>query len=198
MIDSQPGVVEMEEEEKDVFFGVINRFIGFFSLEAQRKTTNDTANEYPFVAMDTRQVYEQLKFVKKYLGMSDQGPVYSLVDVGCGFGNVLLFAEQLSFDVYGIEKDEFTVPLAVRFFGEDKIEQADIRTYPNYDRFDVIYYFCPLPNHDPQKKLERYIEDRMKVGAILIANRKKSSEIDEDSRFKRLSDSLPVWQKVSA
>ena len=99
--------------------------------------------------------------------------------------------------VYGIEKDEFTVPLAVRFFGEDKIEQADIRTYPNYDRFDVIYYFCPLPNHDPQKKLERYIEDRMKVGAILIANRKKSMDIDEDSRFKRLSDILPIWKKVS-
>ena len=81
MIDAQPEMVEMPEEEKDVFFGVINRFIGFFSLEAQRKTTNDTANEYPFVAMDTRQVYEQLKFVKKYLGMSDQGPVCSLVDV---------------------------------------------------------------------------------------------------------------------
>jgi len=197
MTDSQLGMMEMAEEEKDVFFGVINRFIGFFSLEAQRKTTNDTSSEYPFVAMDTRQVYEQLKFVKNYLGMSDEGPDFSLVDLGCGFGNVLLFAEQLSFDVYGIEKDEFTVPLAVRLFGEDKIEQADIRTYPNYERFDVIYYFCPLPNHEPQKKLERNIEDRMKVGAILIANRKKSSEIEDDSRFKRLSDSLPIWQKVS-
>lgn len=197
MTDSQLGIVEMAEEEKDVYFGVINRFIGFFSLEAQRMTTNDTSSEYPFVAMDTRQVYEQLKFVKKYLRMSDKGPGFSLVDVGCGFGNVLIFAEQLLFDVYGIEKDEFTLPIATRFFGEEKIEQADIRSYPNYDRFDVIYYFCPLPNHEPQRKLERYIEDRMKIGAILIANRKKSMEIEEDSRFKRLSDSLPIWQKVS-
>ena len=197
MTELQSEMVEMAEEEKDVFFGIINRFIGFFSLEAQRKTTNDTSSEYPFVAMDTRQVYEQLKFVRKYLGMSDAGQGFSLVDVGCGFGNVLLFAEQLSFDVYGIEKDEFTVPIAARLFGEKKIEQADIRTYPDYDRFDVIYYFCPLPNHEPQKKLERYIEDHMKAGAILVANRKKSSEIEEDSRFKRLSDSLPIWQKVA-
>lgn len=187
----------LDEEERDLFFNIINRFIGFFSREAQKKTTNDTTSEYPFVAMDTRQVYKQLQCVQKKLGVTEDGPKFSFVDVGCGFGNVMLFAEQFFFDVYGIEKDEFTVPIAARFFGKDKIEQADIRNYPDYDRFDVIYYFCPLPNHDPQKELERYIEEHMKIGAVLIANRKKSCAIETDSRFTKLSATLPIWQKVA-
>ncbi len=187
---------ELTEEEQDIYFGVINRFIGYFSLKAQGRSTNDTSREYPFVAMDTRQVYAQLDFVGKYLGISYDGPRPSFVDVGCGIGNVLIFAEQFLFDVYGIEKDEYTVRIAEDLVGRERIEQADITVYPNYARFDVIYYFCPLPNHEPQKKLERFIEDEMKSGAILIANRKKSRAIDQDPRFKRLTSDLPIWQKI--
>ena len=191
-----PMESQLREEEQDVFFGVINRFIGYFSLKAQGRSTNDTAKEYPFVAMDTRQVYDQLDFVKDYLQITYDGPRPSFVDVGCGIGNVLIFAEQFLFDVYGIEKDEYTVRIAEDLIGKKRIEQADITVYPDYARFDVVYYFCPLPNHEPQKKLERYIEDEMKIGAILIANRKKSAAIDDDPRFKRLSAKLPVWQKI--
>ncbi len=188
---------KITEEEQDIFFGIINRFIGYFSLKAQGRSTNDTANEYPFVAMDTRQIYDQLDFVKNYLQLSYEGTRPSFVDVGCGIGNVLIFAEQFLFDVYGIEKDEYTVRIAEDLIGKNRIEAADITVYPDYARFDVIYYFCPLPNHEPQKKLECYIEDEMKSGAILIANRKKSMKIDKDPRFNRLSNKLPIWQKIS-
>jgi len=188
---------QLKEEEQDVFFGVINRFIGYFSLKAQGRSTNDTSREYPFVAMDTRQVYDQLDFVKNYLQISYDGYRPSFVDVGCGIGNILIFAEQFLFDVYGIEKDEYTVRIAEDLIGKNRIEAADITVYPDYARFDVIYYFCPLPDHDPQKKLELYIEDEMKIGAILIANRKKSTAIDKDPRFKRLSGVLPIWEKVA-
>ncbi len=186
---------QLKEEELDILFGVINRFVGYFSLKAQGKSTNDTSKEYPFVAMDTRQVYDQLDFVQNYLQISYDGPRPSLVDVGCGIGNVLIFAEQFLFDVYGIEKDEYTVRIAEDLIGKDRIEQADITVYPDYTRFDVIYYFCPLPNHEPQKELELFIENEMRPGAILIANRKKSMAIEADPRFKRLSETLPVWQK---
>ena len=50
----------LREEEHDILFGVINRFIGYYSREAQRETKNDTSSEYPFVAMDTRQVFRNL------------------------------------------------------------------------------------------------------------------------------------------
>ena len=75
------------------------------------------------------------------------------------------------------------------------VEENDIWQYDNYEDFDVIYYFRPFPNADMQVKFEKMIEDRLKPGGILIANRKMSKDIDSDSRFERLHESLPVWIK---
>jgi len=89
----------LAEEERDIYLGVINRFIGYYSREAQKETKNDTAKEYPFVAMDTRQVFEQIRIVHNHLGMNN-GPdkTRTFLDVGCGIGNIMLIAEQFSFE----------------------------------------------------------------------------------------------------
>ena len=47
------------EDERDVLFGIINRYIGYFTTDSQRQSQNDPGSEYPFVPMDTRQVYDQ-------------------------------------------------------------------------------------------------------------------------------------------
>lgn len=188
------------ETEQDIFFNIINRFVGFYTREATKKTLNDPACEYPFVAMDTRQVFEQIRFVKYYLNISD-GPIqnkkYNFLDVGCGIGNVLLIAEQLNFDVYGLEKDRYPAQVASRLIGEDKIFQKDIWTYHDYGEYDVIYYFRPFSDRGPQKKFEKLIEDQMKAGAILIANHKNSDDIGNDKRFKKLDSHLPIWKKTT-
>jgi SAM-dependent methyltransferase len=191
----------MNNAENDIFFNVINRFVGFYSRDAARETRNDTDCEYPFVAMDTRQVFAQLEFAARYLGLDPDGsPEHAprFLDVGCGIGNVLLVAEQFGFEVYGIEKDEYPFKVAARLIGEERIAQADIWTYQGYGDYEVIYYYRPFSGRDQQLRFEKLIEDTMKTGGILIANHKNSGEIDQDSRFEKLSPSLPIWRKTRA
>ncbi len=190
---------EVINYERELLLGVINRFIGRFSRQIQRKTMLETSREYPFVAMDTRQVFEQLLFVGRHL-REKQGcqelDDFSFVDVGCGFGNVMLFAEQFGFDTYGIEKDETSIEVALGFFDEKQIIKADIMNYKGYGRFDVVYFFCPLT--EGEREFEEFIEDEIRAGSILIGNYKRSKKIETDKRFRRLSTALPVWEKVSA
>ena len=189
---------QAEITERDILLGVINRFIGLFSRTIQHSTLNQTDIEYPFVAMDTRQVLEQLLFVRQYLESEGRKEAQELkfVDIGCGFGNVMLFAEQLEFQVFGLEKDEASLRVARDLFEPAQLIEEDIRHYSGYDQFDIVYYFCPLT--EGQREFERFVEDRMKKGAILIANYKRDHEIDRDGRFKRLSRNLPVWEKIAA
>jgi 2-polyprenyl-3-methyl-5-hydroxy-6-metoxy-1,4-benzoquinol methylase len=188
----------LAEEERDIYIGVINRFIGYYSRKAQKETKNVTAREYPFVAMDTRQVFEQLAIVQTHLGL-DKNPrkQCTFLDVGCGIGNIMLIAEQYAFDAYGIEKDEYPFKLARELIGKEHVRQKDIWDFDEYGDYDVIYYFRPLPDAEPQTKFELLVEDKIKIGGVLIANRKISRSIEEDKRFIRLSEEHPIWQKIT-
>ncbi len=186
------------DEERDVLFGIINRYLGFHTLEAQRATINDTSKEYPFVPMDTRQVFDQVGIVADYLRKKWGREVSdcSFLDIGCGTGNVLVIAEQFEFDVYGFEKDEHPVKVAKRFIGEDRVTQEDIWAYEGYRKFDVVYYFCPFSDGETQRRFEEMVEEKMKPGSILIANQKRSEKIGQDERFRRLNEKYQIWEKV--
>ncbi len=185
------------QDERDILFGIINRFHGYFTRDSQRESKNDIDTEYPFVPMDPRQVYEQLKFVRDYLRVHDHAEeAWRFLDIGCGIGNVLLVAEQMDFSVWGIEKDEFPFKVAAKMIGSRFISQTDIWQYDGYDKFKVIYYFRPFHEGNMQRKFERYVEDQLQPGGIVIANRKMSEEIENDNRFCRLSETLPVWKKM--
>jgi SAM-dependent methyltransferase len=188
------------EEERDLLMGIINRYLGFHTLEAQRETRNDTSLEYPFVPMDTRQVIEQVRCVARYLlehRPSDLA-AHTFLDIGCGTGNVLVVAEQGGFEVFGLEKDEHPCRVAQKFFGAERVVQADIWNYPDYHKFDVIYYFCPFANNELQRRFELFIEETMQPGAILVANQKRSDAIVVDQRFRRIHPLYQIWEKLSA
>lgn len=187
------------DEERDVFFGIINRFIGFQTHASQRHTQNDKSIEYPFVPMDTRQMFYQIKLARDVLRRHRvEQEKFSFMDIGCGIGNVLVVAEQMEFEVFGIEKDTYPFAIAEQLFDEGEVRQEDIWRFNDYGRFDVIYYFRPFHDGPTQRRFERMIEDRLKVGGILIANRKMDMDIHSDSRFRSLSDTMPVWEKISA
>jgi SAM-dependent methyltransferase len=186
------------DEELDVLFGVINRFIGYFTRQAVPRTGNDTSVEYPFVAMDTRQAYEQLLLARSYL--EDRGlfrPGLKCIDIGCGIGNILLIAELLEFDIFGIEKDPASLQIARNLVGEALVAELDIWSFERLADFDVLYYFRPFCEKTRQLKFERLVEQQCKPGAILIANRKMDEGIDNDPHFDRISKEYPIWRKIS-
>jgi SAM-dependent methyltransferase len=190
-------IVSPQDDERDILFGVINRFIGYFTLDSQRHCQNDPECEYPFVAMDTRQVYEQIKFVRELLAESrtlERVPTF--LDIGCGIGNVLLFAELMDFAVSGLEKDPYPCSIATRLLGPEQIAQQDIWEYDDYHTFDCIYYFRPFHDGAMERRFERFIEDQLRPGGVLIANRKMSLDIESDPRFNRLHPTMPIWQKI--
>ena len=191
--------VEITEDQQP-FLNIINRYIAFFTREIQKQSHNDTASEYPFVAMDTRQAFQEIKLAWDYLSetrpnVSEHVPTF--LDIGCGIGNVLLFAEQVGFDVFGIEKDEYPFYVASRMLGSSRISQDDILKYDRYGDFDVVYYFCPLTDGNLQREFEHQVEDTIRKGSILIANYKRSDRIKEDPRFSKLNIDLPVWEKIA-
>jgi SAM-dependent methyltransferase len=192
----KPHCLNEREEELDVFFGIINRFIGYFTRDAIQASQNDTRHEYPFVPMDTRQAYAQISLARDLLrSQKKMGPGVTFMDVGCGIGNVLLLAELMEFTVYGIEKDEYPCTIAKKLLGDDCVAQDDIWQFARFADFDVIYYFRPFAEKQLQLRFEKLIEDQLKPGGILIANRKMDLAIDQDPRFRRLTEQWPVWQK---
>jgi SAM-dependent methyltransferase len=159
---------------------------------------NDETLEYPFVPMDTRQVFRQIQLARQHLISTTEEPKNcTFLDIGCGIGNVLLVAEQMDFDVFGFEKDPYPCAIAQKMFGRERVIQEDIWDFSGYDRFDIIYYFRPFHDGATQRKFEHYIEDQLKPGGILIANRKMSTKIESDPRFRKLHPDLPVWLKGS-
>lgn len=186
-----------DDDERDILFGIINRFLGYFTRDSQRESQNDPESEYPFVPMDTRQVYEQIKFVRDLLADAKPEATHlSFLDIGCGIGNVLLVAELMDFEVAGLEKDDYPFTIAAKLIGDDKVVKQDIWEYDHYHTFDVIYYFRPFHEGNLQRRFERFIEDQLKTGGVLIANRKMDLGIDADPRFGRLHPTLPIWQKA--
>ena len=181
----------------EIFINVSNRFLGLLAGEAGSNTRNDTTREYPFVAMDSRQVFRQLTLVYQHLkvGINPGEAAPAFLDVGCGIGNVMLLAEQMGFAPYGLEKDQHPLEMARKLFDEQRVSAADIWDYQDYSRFKVIYYFRPFADRELQLRFEQMIEERLQPGGLLIANHKNSERINDDPRFLRLDPELPVWQK---
>jgi len=187
-----------ENSELDILFGVINRFIGYFTRDSIKKTKNDTKIEYPFVPMDTRQAYQQIIIAKQYLdSKTEQEKAPKFIDIGCGIGQIVLIAEMAGFDAHGIEKDPYPCEIAQRLIGADKILLEDIWEFNEYNKFDVIYYFRPFSIKELQSKFEKMIEDKIKVGGIIIGNRRLSNSIEKDERFRKLNSNWPVWEKIT-
>lgn len=194
----KPHCLNAREEELDLFFGIINRFIGYFTRDAIRASQNNTHQEYPFVPMDTRQAHAQLGLARAQLQRQNKMvPGVSFIDVGCGIGNVTLLAELMDFSAFGIEKDEYPYKIAQKLMGRECVAQDDIWEFNRFAEFDVIYYFRPFAEKKLQIDFEQMIEEKLKPGGILIANRKMDMDIDHDPRFRRLEEAWPVWQKIN-
>ena len=180
----------------------INALSTIFHHEQNReKHSTDAKGCYYFIPMSVDRVLEELLCVKGQLKKPSYN--YRLLDVGCGIGNIMLLANHTGFQCSGIEHNSKLVkrafyPEAYKYGDRPNIMHGDALDFQDYDKFDIIYYYCPIANHKKEYALEKLIEDNMKVDAWLIANGKMRREIYEDKRFKPMHKAMPIWQKVSA
>lgn len=88
----------------------------------------------------------------------------TFLDLGCGAGNVLEYAERIGYDVIGVD---FNPELLKYTHCKTVCEDIKKLTKEFYQKFDVIYCYRPLKT----KELKEYIlslESKIKPGTILI------------------------------
>lgn len=181
-----------------------------YNLDINNGKENEKSYEegsYPFIPHSTIDTFNEFKHLNDYLWKESRWSGDNnrrdskFLDAGCGIGNVMLMARELGLcsTVHGIEYSEHVYKAAKQWLGlSDKvIEQYggkapldvfkdDILKFKKYKDYDIIYFYCPFSNRHLQVMFEELIEDKMKVGAILIPRLKQGKVIHEDSRFEKI------------
>lgn len=107
-------------------------------------------------------------------------PKFKFLDLGCGSGNVLEYAKNIGYDVFGVEYDKSLE----KYLHEYKyliynIEDLDEKFFED---FDVIYSYLPLKKNK-EKFLKKVIKG-MKINSLLYI----PYNTINDSRVKEISN----------
>lgn len=166
-------------------------------------------NNFTLIPLDIFEFIRQIDIVNEYIcskknSFKQKRDTLKFLDAGCGIGHTLLLInenynyrtnQKYYFDTFGLELNDNLIKLANGRI-KKSIYHKDILTYDNYKLYDIIYYYSPIANQKKEQEFEMKVENDCKVGAIIIANRKQSSEILEDSRFKRINKNYHIFQKI--
>lgn len=164
-------------------FKLMSRMLsGIFSVESsiagERKTKEQKRRgHYHFIPQDIRTVVPQLFaawHLFNYLNPYRDRPI-KFLDCGAGVGNVVMMADCVGFEAYGIEYNPETVrrgrALMKKFgFANPKkmLLQDDLLEFNDYDKFDILYLYCPMSDTDKERKFEYRLLEKMRKGAILL------------------------------
>jgi len=132
----------------------------YYSLEfaiGQRFADGDE-RYYPNASFSVLGFMAKLRLIQR---MCNDSPRF--LDVGCGLGNKVWIAQTLGFDAYGLEINPKYAEIAGECVGADRILCQDGITFPDYDAYDVIYFYNPMPSSE----LETAIVTNARKGAII-------------------------------
>lgn len=166
---------------------------------------------YHFIPRPSLHVLEQLLIAREYHRKYNSKDVSSFLDAGCGIGNILVLARMARLDVFGLELDDNAIEIAKKHIFDVFLEQIyfpskcpkdlkftthkkkkypiakqDILKYEGYGWYDILYYYCPFEDHEMEFEFEKRVEDQMKVGAVLMPELKRGTDLRRDERFKPL------------
>jgi len=169
-----------------------------------REKGKSTSPLYHFIPLGLDDGLHQLHCVKEYIKENRKGrdEPYRFLDAGCGPGNIIMQAQK--YDVlerpshyHGIELDKkgaslarilLRAPITKRPWSSScNIWNTDIVTFKYYKKYDVIYYYCPISHSPLQSLFEEILEDKVKVGTIIMPNLKQNWEFRKDKRFKQIA-----------
>lgn len=141
------------------------------------KMTRDNNGAYPYIPLGIEQFLVELEAAMGLLDTADYTNGKSFIDVGCGVGTKVAFANAYGFKATGVEINLEYVKVARTLLPDLSIIHMDAREL-DYSSFDVIYFYCPMHNHEFELALEKQIYTTAKKGVIILANLKHTREED--------------------
>ena len=147
---------------------------------------------FHFIARETEPLLRMLIHLRSHFG--EQRKKIKFLDCGCGIGNVVILARFAGFDAYGVEYDKQTLKRGkevLPLFGVEssKLHQGDLLEYPDFDKYDVLYGYCPMSHGGKERTFEKKLYKDMKIGAMLIgigAGKREQVGRNEYVYFQRL------------
>lgn len=118
---------------------------------------------YSHISSGYGELATQLDIVEKQ-GLSDR----RFLDVGCGLGTKVFFANQLGWRAAGIEQNRKYVAIAQELNSGYEIFRRNALRFKDYNQYDVIFLYWPMPSRENMAKLLRRIFKRMKPNSCFV------------------------------
>lgn len=93
---------------------------------------------------------------------------YKFLDIGCGIGNVVLLAQHIGFDAYGLEYNKKICNIARKIVGKYHIFSGDMTEFKKYGEYDILYYYLPMNSRTAMAKFDEKLIKEVKPGAYVI------------------------------
>lgn len=91
----------------------------------------------------------------------------TFLDAGCGIGTKCLVAEGCGLRAHGIDREPAFLAEARRLGVE--CEPADVRDFPRYGEYGLVYVNHPLTDPAAEVALERYVHEQAARRSVLLA-----------------------------
>ncbi len=174
MIEGQEALAAVLDAIQDAFRDRIASGVG--TLEGRPES-------WSFVGLRTADLLPQLLLARR----TTKARSPRFLECGSGFGFVAALARELGFTVTGIEVEPSYVEMSRRLFPSVRVEEADLLSWDHFGEFDVVYYYGPFADEETQARFERRVEETLRPGAIVLANRKVTEDFLENGTFEVLS-----------
>jgi SAM-dependent methyltransferase len=155
-----------------------NRLIG--NDDSQKRARQVEADGgWKCIHLGIRDFIREIQFVVKELKLTpEQIGRMRFLDVGCGVGQKVFMAGCFGFRAYGLELRKELIAAGESLFRRldldtyesNRFIQGNALTYPDYNAFDILYFYCPLFKQELEMEMEKKLATDAKPGTIVIAN----------------------------
>ena len=132
----------------------------------------DRPESWAYVGAHTSRALAQLRLARG--ATSARSP--RLLECGSGLGVLAALAREMGFAVTGVEIDPSYVEMSRRLFPSVSVVEADLLTFDRFAEYDVIQYYGPFVDDAVQARFERRIEEALRPGGVILANRKVTDD----------------------
>ena len=171
-----------------------NERIGNSKAE-KRDRVVESDGGYKCIHLSIEEFISSVSAMLKKQGIDDEKVnQLTFLDIGCGVGQKVYLAKVFGFQSYGLELREELIKEGKRLFKKLRIIteydtydnigrhdtydnigrhdfvfiQGNALTFPDFAKFDVMYFYCPLFDNKLQVAMELHLAKTAKVGAIVI------------------------------